>query len=490
MDKVTAAQHNDRTPPKLTVKILRGEAAGKEYEFENSFKIGREESCAIPLNDEMVSRVHVEVKLENNQWWIYDLNSTNGVFLNGEKINRHQLSAMTEIEFGIRGPLLSFDSSQPLGSEADPKSLTRYIDHYFNGGEGEGEIGQHTRMIREAFGRVQKKKATKYYIIIGSVVFLMLMVTGYSVYQHIQANEQKKLAEEIFYNMKSLELQLAQLQKSISRSEDKESQRQIEQYNASRADMEASYDRFVRESGFYSDKDESERLILKLARIFGECELNAPPGFVLETKKYIKNWQSTNRLTRAIQRANDKQYADIIADKMLASHLPPQFFYLALQESDFNHQIVGPQTKYGYAKGIWQFIPATALKYGLKTGPLVEMNQFDPRDDRFDFEKATEAASLYISDIYNTEAQASGLLVIASYNWGEQNVRSLISKLPSNPRERNFWKLLEKYQSKIPNETYQYVFYIFSAAVIGENPEHFGFNFINPLKSAIENTYP
>ncbi|MEA2257482.1 MAG: rane-bound lytic murein transglycosylase, partial [Acidobacteriaceae bacterium] len=46
---------------------------------------------------------------------------------------------------------------------------------------------------------------------------------------------------------------------------------------------------------------------------------------------------------------------------------------------------------------------------------------------------------------------------------------------------RNFWKLLSKHRDKIPQETYDYVFYIASAAVIGENPRLFGFDFDNPL---------
>ena len=124
-------------------------------------------------------------------------------------------------------------------------------------------------------------------------------------------------------------------------------------------------------------------------------------------------------------------------------------------------------------------IPPTAVQYGLSTGPLLEVAQYDPRDERHDFEKSTQAAARYLNDIYNTEAQASGLLVIASYNWGENNIRSIINKMPMNPRERNFWKLLEHY--KIPKETYDYVFYIFSAAVIGEDPHHFGFDYKNPI---------
>jgi hypothetical protein len=42
--------------------------------------------------------------------------------------------------------------------------------------------------------------------------------------------------------------------------------------------------------------------------------------------------------------------------------------------------------------------------------------------------------------------------------------------MPLNPRERNFWTLLAQYPEDIPPQTYNYVFSIVSAAVIGENP--------------------
>ena len=57
--------------------------------------------------------------------------------------------------------------------------------------------------------------------------------------------------------------------------------------------------------------------------------------------------------------------------------------------------------------------------------------------------------------------------------------------MPQNPRDRNFWRLTSKYRRRIPNETYDYVFSIFSAAVIGENPRLFGYDFDNPL-AAVE----
>lgn len=138
-------------------------------------------------------------------------------------------------------------------------------------------------------------------------------------------------------------------------------------------------------------------------------------------------------------------------------------------------------TRKGIAKGMWQFVPETAVKYGLQIGPLVDLRRPDPGDERDQYEKATKAAAKYLKDLYSTDAQASGFLVMACYNWGEEQVLPLVRSMPANPRERNFWKLLSNHRDRIPQETYDYVFYIISAAVIGENPRFFGFDFDNPL---------
>jgi membrane-bound lytic murein transglycosylase D len=130
---------------------------------------------------------------------------------------------------------------------------------------------------------------------------------------------------------------------------------------------------------------------------------------------------------------------------------------------------------------MWQFIPETAIKYGLRLGPLVDLRRPDPGDDRHHWDRETKAAVRYMNDLYGSEAEASGLLVMACYNWGEDRVLPLVRSLPANPEDRNFWKLLAKYHDKLPAETYDYVFSITSAAIIGEDPHLFGFDFDNPL---------
>ena len=188
-------------------------------------------------------------------------------------------------------------------------------------------------------------------------------------------------------------------------------------------------------------------------------------------------------MQQAMQRLEQNNYAPEIVSALEKEGLPLHFLYLPLQESNFNTQAIGPETSYGVAKGAWQFLATTGQEYGLTSGPLADVRQFDEQDDRFDFKQATRAAAKYLKYIYSTEAQASGLLVMASYNYGHNRVKRMIKQMPDNPRDKNFWKFIQQYE--IPKETYDYVFYIFAAAVIGEDPKHFGFKFNPPLSQFV-----
>jgi hypothetical protein len=317
---------------------------------------------------------------------------------------------------------------------------------------------------------------------LAALAILLVAAAGFGLYEDVQNRKQRALAENLFYSMKSLDVDIANVEKLVLQSPNQAGAVEIKKYQTRRKDMQQDYDRFLASLHVYSTKlTPQQRLILRVARIFGECELDMPPEFESEINNYIKKWQSSGRLARAIQNAKANGYTNVIAQDFLNQDLPPQFFYLALQESDFDPYISGPMTYKGIAKGMWQFIPETALKYGLHLGPLVDLRRPDPGDDRHHWERETKAAAGYIKDLYSTDAQASGLLVMACYNWGEKSVLPLVRSMPENPRERNFWKLLTKYKDKVPQETYDYVFYISSAAVIGEDPHLFGFDFDNPL---------
>jgi pSer/pThr/pTyr-binding forkhead associated (FHA) protein len=473
--------------PPIKVTVHEAEKKKVEYEFKKFFTIGRDDSCEVQILSMGISRKHAEVYFQKGRWWIKDLKSANGTFVKGEQISEIPLGKSTRVELGSGDARLVFSVSGTSG-EAEtvlekPPSVTKYIQRYFVNKPPE-EAGQHTRMIQGAFQEVQKKQRQKYFYIIGVIIIISIFITIYSVYQHNQFKKQKILAQEMFYSMKTLELELSKLENQAAQSGNEVMLKEIEQSRTRQVQMVRNYDRLLEELHFFerSRWDEKDRIIIQVARSFGECELSMPQEFLDEVNRYVKKWRTTDRLEEALLRAVSNNYPQTIAATMLKYNLSPQFFYLALQESDFRLQTVGPRTRFGIAKGIWQFIPATASRYGLKIGPLSGHRRYDPKDERFDLEKSTEAAARYIRDIYETEAQASGLLVIASYNWGERKVRELLRKMPLNPHDRNFWELLNLYKKEIPRETYNYVFYIISAAVICEDPALFGFGFDNPLE--------
>ena len=473
-------------PPQISVRVKGEGLEQAEFQFRNSFQIGRDEGCEVRIAKPGISRHHAEVTFREGRWWLIDLGSANGIYMKGRKAKEVPLG-LTQVELGLKDAVLHFtvegyapqDKTQV---QAEP-SVTEYVERYFSG-DTERPSGAHTRKIREAYQVVHRRQKGKYFVIIGLVAIVATAIGVYSYYQQQELERQKLLAEEIFYSMKTLELEIAQLESRFADQNDPAISEKLEDFEERENQFLHNYERFLQEIEFYEDSEwsETDRVILKVARLFGECELGMPPEFLELVYEYIAKWKTTSRLQRAIKRAEDRGYDEAVVQVMLEHDLPPHFFFLALQESDFRDQIVGPPTRFGIAKGIWQFIPATAVRYGLKTGPLVELRRFDPQDERFVFEKATRAAARYLKEIYNTEAQASGLLVIASYNWGEGNIRNLVRSMPMNPRERNFWQLLEQHGNRLPKETYDYVFYIISAAIIAEDPKLFGFEFESPLE--------
>ncbi|HMF98030.1 MAG TPA: FHA domain-containing protein [Vicinamibacterales bacterium] len=453
------------------------------------FVIGRELDCDVRIDDGRVSRKHVEVSIEDGHWIVRDRQSGNGVFVNGKRIDRVAVDRALTITLGADGPSVSFEIEAPAvpvsarpPAPASGGETMMYVERYFNAIDDSEAVGARTMMIRKAFQKVQRKQRRKYTWIVAVVGVLAVAASGYAVYNHRQIAKQKLIAEDLFYSIKSLDVEIANLEQQFSSAANAPNQDQVKRYYERRRQMETNYERFIAGLKPYDHSlSPQEQLVLRVTRMLGECEMAAPPEYLAEVLSYIRRWQSTDRFGKGVARAQSLGYTRRIVDAFQKQNLPPQFFYLALQESDFNEVASGPPTRWGYAKGMWQFIPDTAKQYGLTVGPLVAYPRPDPGDDRHHWEKATDAAARYIKNIYSTDAQASGLLVMASYNWGEQRVINMIKTLPENPRDRNFWKLLARYNEKIPPETYKYVLSIVSAAVIGENPRLFGFGFDNPL---------
>ena len=509
---MTAGQHKG-VPPLL--RVTAGPTGGERatFRFRLSFRIGRQDDCEVCIKDDYVSRYHAEVVFEEGLWWVRDLGSANGVYVGGQRVPKAPIRGTATVRLGVYGPEVIFETetariavAQPAAPESKPDTkrqeravtapaprpdsghtVSRYIEHYF-GSKSQGDdapAGQHTMYIRRAFEQVQTQQKRRYGRAIAVLALLALGAAAYALYEHEEVRKQTVMASDLFYAMKALDLDMASMQHVVAEPHSPVAAQEMETYRNRHQELEKNYDQFLASLHVYSPKmSEQQRLVLRVARIFGECELDMPRGFSDEVNKYIKRWQGSSRLKTAVQKATASGYASTISKEMLAQGLPPQFFYLALEESDFDPYISGPKTRSGVPKGMWQFTPQTAVKYGLHLGPLVDLQRPDPGDDRDHPDRSTRAAAKYLKDLYSTDAQASGFLVMACYNWGESQMLPLVRSMPANPKQRNFWKLLANHRERIPHETYDYVFSIVSAAVIGENPRLFGFDFDNPLVGA------
>ncbi len=62
--------------------------------------IGRDSGNDIPIDNVGVSREHARIIKGENYYFIEDLNSTNGTFVNGKKINKKYLKEDDEISIG------------------------------------------------------------------------------------------------------------------------------------------------------------------------------------------------------------------------------------------------------------------------------------------------------------------------------------------------------------------------------------------------------
>jgi hypothetical protein len=80
--------------------VKSGDDAGRRVDLTDDADIGRDAKCLVCVKDEYVSREHARVKLEDGQFFIYDVGSRGGTFVNGRQTQRHMLYDGAEIRVG------------------------------------------------------------------------------------------------------------------------------------------------------------------------------------------------------------------------------------------------------------------------------------------------------------------------------------------------------------------------------------------------------
>lgn len=451
--------------------------------FSETVRLGRTADNDITIDDEFVSSAHLELRRTDSGWELVDLGSRNGTFVEGERIRSRPLQHETLIRLGHPGGL-EVRVVVPGLAPAPPPDQTSVVpapvllDRYI-GRSAPKDMSERTRVLRAALHEHEKKQTKRWLnrtrhlrVAVGVLLVVAIGAAAFAIWQASRVRAQREAATALFHTIKELELDVRRLEASTGPDPS---------IRERQARLETQYQDLLTTLGIYSDRTpEDVQLIYRTVHRLGESEATVPREFVDEVLRYIEAWTEAD-LEAGLSRARAQELGPLVAEILLEHNLPREFFYLALQESKLDTDAIGPSTRYGVPKGMWQLIPSTAEAYGLQLGPLQGEREVDPADERHDVAKSTAAAARYLSDIYETDAQASGLLVMAAYNLGEPRLLALLRSLPETPSERNFWALLEEHRDEIPAETYDYVYRITAAAVIGANPQLFGFDFAPPL---------
>jgi hypothetical protein len=131
-----------------------------------------------------------------------------------------------------------------------------------------------------------------------------------------------------------------------------------------------------------------------------------------------------------------KRYFPTIEAALKASGLPDDLKYLAVAESDLRPGVFSPAG----AAGIWQFIPSTARRYGLKVNRQ--------EDQRLLPENVLQAGIKYLGSL--RQNFGNWALAMAAYNAGEARIAKAISAQGFR----------DYYQLRLPRETERYVYRI------------------------------
>ena len=115
------------------------------------------------------------------------------------------------------------------------------------------------------------------------------------------------------------------------------------------------------------------------------------------------------------------------------------------------------------ASGLWQFIPGTGTRFGLRRTAHV--------DERNSFDEATRASARYLKFLAN-RYNGNWELAMGAYNCGEGNVDKAIRRAGV----ANFWAAYPF----LPQETRNYVPNILATMIIANSPQQYGFGHIRP----------
>lgn len=178
-------------------------------------------------------------------------------------------------------------------------------------------------------------------------------------------------------------------------------------------------------------------------------------GYRKQVQRFVREYgRKPERLQRIANRATD--YLHIVVNELKRRRMPTELALLPFVESAY----VNTAYSHAGAAGMWQFIPSTGRRYGLK-----QNRGFDGRMDALE---STRAALDYLQKLHR-QFKGDWFLALAAYNAGEGRVGRAVRYNKKRGRKADYWNI------KLPRETREYVPRLLAYKEILANPNAFGF---------------
>jgi soluble lytic murein transglycosylase-like protein len=461
-----------------------GPMAGTRFPIsDGATRLGRAPDNHVVVQGEDASTVslyHLEIKIDKGSCRVRDLDSTNGTFVNQERVTETEVTLPAVIRLGTQGPEFTLVQEDLASERLDRTIEAPYTELATLAAIGAAE-SPYEKLLSSAVARARR---LRHHGVGGETMTIMRAMVDQAVEQmHRRVNRRFRIVGYSLLTALVAVSLFAVLKITALRREKRAIDAHIQQIDAElqKAGAGMATDQLLSQLGNYSQEGESLRrnLLFRLGvpgdgdfvtrelrdvmAEFGAEVYSIPSDFIDRVNHYIDQDCGADRPVIAHALIQARGQLQTIQQILRKQELPVDLAYIPLVESSLDAN----KASQAGAVGPWQFTAPTARAYGLRVDAQV--------DERKNLVKSTYATCKYLRDlILDFGTGSSVMLALAAYDSGTSTVKQAVSKTVRDPiKQRNFWYL---YRSKaLPSETREYVPRVFAAILIGRDPSHFGF---------------
>lgn len=118
------------------MKLVYSDTKGFEHslDLQESTTVGRSQNADLIVDDEKTSRMHFAIHREDGVFVLHDLQSRNGTYLNGSRVDVEPLKSGDQIRAGGVNFVLQGEDSK------GPNTVIHQVQEQMQGGQGYGTI--------------------------------------------------------------------------------------------------------------------------------------------------------------------------------------------------------------------------------------------------------------------------------------------------------------------------------------------------------------